>query len=317
MTMMTQPSLDQEDEEILVPHSDVVEGPEPMEAVPQSESNNGAENQAVDEPPSSKFTWTIESFSRLNTKKHYSDVFVVGGYKWRILIFPKGNNVEYLSFYLDVADSGALPYGWSRYAAFSLAVVNQIQYKYSVRKDTQHQFNARESDWGFTSFMPLSDLYDPARGYLVNDTIVIEAEVAVRRIMDYWSYDSKKETGFVGLKNQGATCYMNSLLQTLYHIPYFRKAVYHMPTTENDNPLNSIPLALQSLFYKLQYNDTSVSTKELTKSFGWDTYDSFMQHDVQELNRVLSEKLEDKMKGTVVEGTIQKLFEGIDRKSVV
>lgn len=69
-----------------------------------------------------------------------------------------------------------------------------------------------------------------------------------------------------------------------------------MPTTENDNPSGSIPLALQSLFYKLQYNDTSVATKELTKSFGWDAYDSFMQHDVQELNRVLSEKLEDKMK---------------------
>lgn len=89
--------------------------------------------------------------------------------------------------------------------------------------DTQHQFNARESDWGFTSFMPLSDLYDPSRGYLVNDTVVVEAEVAVRRMVDYWTYDSKKETGFVGLKNQGATCYMNSLLQTLYHTPYFRK----------------------------------------------------------------------------------------------
>jgi ubiquitin carboxyl-terminal hydrolase 7 len=39
-----------------------------------------------------------------------------------------------------------------------------------------------------------------------------------------------------------------------------------------------------------------MSTKDLTKSFGWDTYDAFMQHDVQELNRVLQEKLEDKMK---------------------
>lgn len=173
--------------------------------------------------------------------------------------------------------------------------------------------------------MPLGDLYDPGRGYLVNDTVVVEAEVVVRKVLDYWSYDSKKETGYVGLKNQGATCYMNSLLQTLYHIPYFRKvvirssvfilivlsvlygtaylnfgliyqAVYHMPTTENDMPSGSIPLALQSLFYKLQYNESSVATKELTKSFGWDTYDSFMQHDVQELNRVLCEKLEDKMK---------------------
>lgn len=89
--------------------------------------------------------------------------------------------------------------------------------------ETQHQFNARENDWGFTSFMPLGELYDPSRGYLVNDTCVVEAEVAVYKAMDPWLYDSKKETGFVGLKNQGATCYMNSLLQTLYHIPYFRK----------------------------------------------------------------------------------------------
>ncbi|XP_062112308.1 ubiquitin C-terminal hydrolase 13 isoform X4 [Humulus lupulus] len=314
MTMMTPPPLDQqEDEEMLVPHSDLVEGPQPMEAQVEPANtveNQTVENQPVEDPPSIKFTWTIENFTRLNVKKHYSDVFVVGGYKWRILIFPKGNNVDYLSMYLDVADSSTLPYGWSRYAQFSLAVVNQMHNKYSIRKDTQHQFNARESDWGFTSFMPLSDLYDPSRGYLMNDTCLVEAEVAVRKVLDYWSYDSKKETGYVGLKNQGATCYMNSLLQTLYHIPYFRKAVYHMPTTENDMPSGSIPLALQSLFYKLQYNDSSVATKELTKSFGWDTYDSFMQHDVQELNRVLCEKLEDKMKGTVVEGTIQQLFEG-------
>ncbi|XP_070051090.1 ubiquitin C-terminal hydrolase 12-like isoform X2 [Nicotiana tabacum] len=316
MTMLNPQPLDQEEEEMLVPHSDLVEGPQPLVEGPQpmevapAENASTGESQAADEPQASRFTWTIDNFSRLSVKKLYSEAFVVGSYKWRVLIFPKGNNVDCLSMYLDVADSSTLPYGWNRYAQFSLAVVNQINPKYSVKKETQHQFNQRESDWGFTSFMLLSDLYDPNKGYLVNDKVVIEADVAVRKVIDYWTYDSKKETGYVGLKNQGATCYMNSLLQTLYHIPYFRKAVYHMPTTENDMPSGSIPLALQSLFYKLQYSDTSVATKELTKSFGWDTYDSFMQHDVQELNRVLCEKLEDKMKGTVVEGTIQKLFEG-------
>ena len=39
-------------------------------------------------------------------------------------------------------------------------------------------------------------------------------------------------------------------------------------------------------------------------------YDTFMQHDVQELNRVLVEKLEEKMKGTSVEGTMEHLFRG-------
>ncbi|KAI5394667.1 ubiquitin C-terminal hydrolase 12 [Lathyrus oleraceus] len=319
MNMTTTPPLDQqnmeEDSEMLVPHSEeaVVEGPQPMEVV--QPENTSAENtttvdaMAVEDPPSGRFTWAIDNFSRLQ-KKHYSDVFTVGGYKWRILIFPKGNNAEHLSMYIDVADSSSMPFGWTRFAQFSLSVVNQVHSKYTIRKETQHQFNARESDWGFTNFMPLSELYDPGRGYIVDDRCILEADVNVRKDLDYWAHDSKKETGCVGLKNQGATCYMNSLLQTLYHIPYFRKAVYHMPTTENDMPSGSIPLALQSLFYKLQYNDSSVSTKELTKSFGWDTYDSFMQHDVQELNRVLCEKLEDKMKGTVVEGTIQQLFEG-------
>ncbi|XP_010312501.2 ubiquitin C-terminal hydrolase 12 isoform X3 [Solanum lycopersicum] len=310
MTLMTPPPVEPEDEEMLVPNSDFpVEGPQPME-VATADTASTVEGPQVDDPPSGRFAWTIEKFSRLNVKKLYSEVFNVGGYKWRILIFPKGNNADQLSLYLDVADSPSLPYGWSRYAHFSLGVLNQAHTKFTVRKDTQHQFNARESDWGFTSFMPLSELYDPSRGFIMDDTVIVEADVSVRKVADYWSHDSKKETGCVGLKNQGATCYMNSLLQTLYHISYFRKAVYHMPTTENDNPSGSIPLALQSLFYKLQYSDTSVATKELTKSFGWDSNDSFTQHDVQELNRVLCEKLEDKMKGTVVEGTIQQLFEG-------
>lgn len=40
------------------------------------------ESQPVEDPPTMKFTWTIENFARLNTKKHYSDMFIVGGYKW-------------------------------------------------------------------------------------------------------------------------------------------------------------------------------------------------------------------------------------------
>ena len=52
----------------------------------------------------------------------------------RILVFPKGNNVDHLSIYLDVADSTILPYGWSRYNQFSLSVINQIHDKYSIRK---------------------------------------------------------------------------------------------------------------------------------------------------------------------------------------
>lgn len=40
------------------------------------------------------------------------------------------------------------------------------------------------------------------------------------------NWNKKSDTGFVGLSNQGATCYMNSLIQTLYMTPEFRNALY-------------------------------------------------------------------------------------------
>lgn len=46
------------------------------------ENATTGENQAVDEPQASRFTWTIDDFSRLSVKKLYSEAFVVGSYKW-------------------------------------------------------------------------------------------------------------------------------------------------------------------------------------------------------------------------------------------
>ena len=53
-----------------------------------------------------------------------------------MLIFPRGNNVNALSMYLDAADCATLPYGWNRYAQFSLAIVNQMDNKLTVKKGT-------------------------------------------------------------------------------------------------------------------------------------------------------------------------------------
>lgn len=50
--------------------------------VAQTEAASTAESQPAEDPQTSWFTWTIENFTRINAKKHYSDAFVVGGYKW-------------------------------------------------------------------------------------------------------------------------------------------------------------------------------------------------------------------------------------------
>ena len=61
----------------------------------------------------------------------------------------------------------------------------------------------------------------------------------------------------VGLINRGATCYMNALLQTLYHTGALRMAVYNMPTAD-DVGGTSVPVALQRVFYNLQSDNHAV-----------------------------------------------------------
>lgn len=47
-----------------------------------AESASAVENQLVPDTSTSRFTWCIENFSKRNVRKHYSDDFIVGGYKW-------------------------------------------------------------------------------------------------------------------------------------------------------------------------------------------------------------------------------------------
>jgi ubiquitin carboxyl-terminal hydrolase 7 len=53
-----------------------------------------------------------------------------------------------------------------------------------------------------------------------------------------------------------------------------------------------------------------VGTTDLTQSFGWDSKQIFEQQDVQELSRVLMDKLDEKMKGTEAEGALTNMFVG-------
>ena len=55
---------------------------------------------------------------------------------------------------------------------------------------------------------------------------------------------------YVGLSNQGATCYLNSLIQTLFMTPDFRRAMFkwkYDPLKDGEEEF-CIPLQLQKLF---------------------------------------------------------------------
>jgi hypothetical protein len=59
-----------------------------------------------------------------------------------------------------------------------------------------------------------------------------------------------------------------------------------------------------------------VSTNVLIRAFGWTTQEQFTQQDVQEMMRVLLDKLEENMKGTVVDGVVKYLFCGKERSFI-
>ncbi|KAH7323922.1 ubiquitin carboxyl-terminal hydrolase-like protein [Rhexocercosporidium sp. MPI-PUGE-AT-0058] len=265
-------------------------------------------------------TWEIEGWKDL-PRRTKGPIFYAGGHPWRVLMFPNGNNVDYVSFYLEHGyEESELPEDFTCCVQFGLVLWNPDAPWVFATHTAHHRFTKEEGDWGFTRFVELRKLwaqpYDESGYYLApgqkaNMTAYVKIVKDETGVLwhNFNNYDSKKETGFVGLKNQGATCYLNSLIQSLYFTNAFRKAVYQIPTQDEETLQNSA-YTLQRLFYQLQSSTNAVGTNELTKSFGWETRHIFEQQDVQELSRKLMERMEEKMKGTDAENVLPKLFCG-------
>ncbi|XP_067119368.1 ubiquitin carboxyl-terminal hydrolase 40-like isoform X1 [Centruroides vittatus] len=133
--------------------------------------------------------------------------------------------------------------------------------------------------------------------------------------------------GLSGIENQGATCYLNTLLQTLLLTPEFRDGIFELEESElgslNDkqkkgSKIRIIPLQLQRLFARLLLsNQEAASTSELTESFGWKHNEEMQQHDVQELNRILFSAIETSLLGTSGKNLISQLYHGSTVSQIV
>ncbi|GFR69510.1 ubiquitin carboxyl-terminal hydrolase 47 [Elysia marginata] len=172
----------------------------------------------------------------------------------------------------------------------------------------RHNFTVQEID-GFAPEKLVQEITDTSN-FKISFCFDLSTEDSIR----YPSSSSiiRPESGYVGLVNQAMTCYLNSLLQTLYMTPEFRNALYRWSFEGTDEEkVKSIPYQLQRLFLQLQTsNKRSVETTDLTRSFGWDSSEVWQQHDVQELCRVMFDALEQQWKNTVQANLINQLYQG-------
>jgi len=261
----------------------------------------------------------------------------VGNFRFRILVFPSGTHTtggQQVSAFVEADPFPHLDPRWVfNSVKYQVTVVNWLDYRKSVTKHDNWSFSREGIDRGWHDMVRTADL-TPELGWLnSNNELCVRASCQVKMadgISINSDYNFRRETGFIGLMNHGATCYMNGLLQSLFHLGEFRRIVYSIDCDESpdspgkddaagepsradadgDGKSPSLISALQNVFYRLHTSDQAVNCRELMKSFGWDTVDAFTQHDAQELNRILCDRLEEQMKGTPMDGSIKRLFEG-------
>lgn len=252
--------------------------------------------------------------------------FQIGDYVFNLILVCQKRSYFHFSVYLeghpiDEKENDV----WSFPVQFAFDAWDPENPKHHKSNCTRFRYNQRVTDWGFVQFLDPKSQVDSVffKKNKVNITAYVRVIDDYTQVLysDFRDYDSKKATGYVGIENQGATCYLNSLLQSYFFTKIFRKKVYQIPTEdeisfefdsyeEYKRQPKTVSLSLQRIFYKLQTSNVAINTLELTHSFGWTTADAFTQHDVQELNRILMDRLETKMKGTEIDGCLNDIFVG-------
>ncbi|VVB04647.1 unnamed protein product [Arabis nemorensis] len=88
-------------------------------------------------------------------------------------VYPNGDGVgvgNSLSLYL-LSESNE-----KDYVRAKLRVLNQVPSN-NVEKQVEGWPNAAENGWGFEKFIPLADLKDASKGFVVEDLLEVEVEI--------------------------------------------------------------------------------------------------------------------------------------------
>ncbi|KAG2724813.1 hypothetical protein I3760_01G035800 [Carya illinoinensis] len=141
----------------------------------------------INEPQINYFTWRIWKYSALkDEEKHYSDQFVVGVHKWRLVLVKEtclderyGSQITSLSLFLKFDGSDTLFSKRGVYAKFKLRIRDQVNGLKHCEQTCGCWFSDRITS-GIRKFLSLGHFSSSlSKTYLVGDCLIVECKIDV------------------------------------------------------------------------------------------------------------------------------------------
>ncbi|XP_006301904.2 uncharacterized protein LOC17895088 isoform X1 [Capsella rubella] len=150
----------------------------PSSSFPQrgsSASDSAVLRSLRDHPPSSSSLVKLSQLTTVNNR-YESPPFSSGGYRWRLVVYPKGNERDngsgFVSMYVEL-DKSCLSSTTTPpkevFAYLSFFVFNKKENKYFSVQDVEvKKFTSSRTVWGVSQVLPLEKFNDPANGYILD-----------------------------------------------------------------------------------------------------------------------------------------------------